>query len=138
MVTEFGFSKKLGPLRYEENQEEIFLGHSVAQHKNVSDATAKIIDEEIRRIVEEGETKARKVLTEHRDELIKLATGLLEYETLSGDEAQLIIEGKPIERPDPDEADAPPEGPRSSVPSSGATGQKRPSGSLDPEPQPSN
>ena len=55
MVTEFGFSEKLGPLRYSENEEEVFLGHSVTQRKNVSDATAKMIDEEIRRIVEEGE-----------------------------------------------------------------------------------
>ena len=55
MVTEFGFSDKLGPLRYSENEEEVFLGHSVTQRKNVSDATAKLIDEEIRRLVEEGE-----------------------------------------------------------------------------------
>ena len=59
MVTEFGLSEKLGPLRYSENEEEVFLGHSVTQRKNVSDATAKLIDEEIRRLVEEGEAKAR-------------------------------------------------------------------------------
>ena len=59
MVTEFGFSEKLGPLRYSENEEEVFLGHSVTQRKNVSDATAKVIDEEIRRIVDEGEQTAR-------------------------------------------------------------------------------
>src|SRR5207342_3128415 len=55
MVTEFGFSERLGPLRYSENEEEVFLGHSVTQRKNVSEATAKVIDEEIRRIVDEGE-----------------------------------------------------------------------------------
>src|SRR6202000_1467394 len=62
MVTEFGFSDKLGPLRYSDNEEEVFLGHSVAQRKNVSNATAKVIDEEIRRIIEEGESKARNSL----------------------------------------------------------------------------
>ena len=61
MVTEFGFSDKLGPLRYSENEEEVFLGHSVTQRKNVSDATAKVIDDEIRRLVEEGEANARRI-----------------------------------------------------------------------------
>src|SRR5208337_2116396 len=81
MVTEFGFSDKLGPLRYSENEEEVFLGHSVTQRKNMSDATAKLIDEEIRRIVEEGEQAARKILTDHLDELHSIAKGLLEFET---------------------------------------------------------
>ena len=63
MVTEFGFSEKLGPLRYSENEEEVFLGHSVTQRKNVSEATAKVIDEEIRRVVDEGEQTAREILT---------------------------------------------------------------------------
>ncbi len=77
MVTEFGFSERLGPLRYAENEEEVFLGHSVTQRKNVSDATAKAIDEEIRRIVEDGERRAREILTAHLDELHALAKGLL-------------------------------------------------------------
>jgi len=98
MVTEFGFSPKLGPLRYSENEEEVFLGRSVTQHKNVSDATAKLIDEEIRRVVDEGESKARLILTGHLDELHSLAKGLLEYETLSRDEIQRIIKGQPIRR----------------------------------------
>ena len=71
MVTEFGFSEKLGPLRYSENEEEVFLGHSVTQRKNVSDATAKVIDEEIRRIIDQGERGAREILTSHLDELHK-------------------------------------------------------------------
>src|SRR5436309_5833470 len=86
MVTEFGFSDKLGPLRYTENEEEVFLGHSVTQRKNVSDATAKVIDEEIRRIVEDGERKAREILSGHLEELHALARGLLEFETLAVDE----------------------------------------------------
>ncbi len=135
MVTEFGFSEKLGPLRYSENEEEVFLGHSVTQRKNVSEATAKIIDEEIRRVVDEGEHTARGILTERIDELHALAKGLLEYETLSADEIRRIVKGERIVRENsaapaaaaPDEARS---GRRSSVPPSG-----RPTG-LEPEPQP--
>src|SRR5690606_40800382 len=74
MVTEWGMSDKLGRLRYSDNEEEVFLGHSVTQRKNVSDATAKLIDEEIRRILEEGEAKARRILREHLDELHALTS----------------------------------------------------------------
>ncbi len=132
MVTEFGFSEKLGPLRYSENEEEVFLGHSVTQRKNVSDATAKVIDEEIRRVVDEGEQTAREILTTRLDELHALAKGLLEYETLSADEIRRIVKGERIVRetstaPAADEARA---GRRSSVPPSGR------SAGLEPEPQP--
>src|SRR5690349_5432888 len=131
MVTEFGFSEKLGPLRYAENEEEVFLGHSVTQRKNVSDATAKLIDDEIRTIVDAGERAAREILTGHIDELHSLAKGLLEYETLSAEEIRRIIKGERIVRetsagPSPDERP----GRRSSVPPSG-----RPSG-IGPEPEP--
>jgi len=134
MVTEFGFSEKLGPLRYSDNEEEVFLGHSVTQRKNVSDATAKLIDDEIRRIVDEGESKARDILTEHLDELHLLAKGLLEYETLSADEIRRVIKGERIVRettasPSPP-SEEPRPGRRTSIPPSG-----RPSG-LEPEPQP--
>ena len=138
MVTEFGFSEKLGPLRYSDNEEEVFLGHSVTQRKNVSDATAKVIDDEIRRIVEEGEQTARGVLTSHLDELHALAHGLLEYETLSADEIRRVIKGERIVRessagPTPSDEPRPGSGRRSSVPPSG-----RPSGigPAEPEPQP--
>jgi cell division protease FtsH len=136
MITEYGFSEKLGPLRYEDNQEEVFLGHSVSQHKNVSDATAKVIDDEIRALVAEGELRARDVLTEHLDDLHVVAKGLLEYETLSAKEVDQLMAGQPIDRPEPDEQT--PSGPRSSVPTSGhQPGKKdRPSGGLEPEPQP--
>jgi cell division protease FtsH len=134
MVTEFGFSDKLGPLRYAENEEEVFLGHSVTQRKNVSDATAKVIDDEIRTIVDQGERTAREILTAHLDELHLLAKGLLEYETMSADEIRHIIKGERIVRdtsstgPAADEPRQP--GRRSSVPPSG-----RPSG-IGPEPEP--
>jgi cell division protease FtsH len=134
MVTEFGFSEKLGPLRYSDNEEEVFLGHSVTQRKNVSDATAKVIDEEIRRIVETGESTARGILTGHLDELHSLAKGLLEYETLSVDEIRRIIKGEQIVRDaggpsGPAPATEPERPRRSSVPPSGR-------GGLEPEPQP--
>jgi cell division protease FtsH len=132
MVTEFGFSEKLGPLRYSENEEEVFLGHSVTQRKNVSEATAKVIDEEIRRIVDEGEQTARDILTARLDELHALAKGLLEYETLSAEEIRRIIKGERIVRESSTgpAAEDPRPGRRSSVPPSG-----RPAG-LEPEPQP--
>jgi len=136
MVTEWGFSDKLGPLRYSENEEEVFLGHSVTQRKNVSDATAAVIDQEIRRIVEDGEKRAREILTNHLDELHALAKGLLEYETLSIDEIRRVIKGQPIVRDTgkTDDAARPPPGRRSSVPPSGR--DKPAGGGLEPEPQP--
>ncbi len=137
MVTEFGFSERLGPLRYSENEEEVFLGHSVTQRKNVSDATAKAIDEEIRRIVDTGEQRARAILTEHLDELHALAKGLLEFETLSVDEVKRVIRGEKIVRdtggPAEDVSRTPPPRGRSSVP---PAGRDKPAGGFEPEPQP--
>ncbi len=136
MVTEFGFSEKLGPLLYGENEEEVFLGHSVTQRKNVSDATAKIIDEETRRVVDEAEQRARKILDDHIDDLHTLAKGLLEYETLSGDEVEALIKGEPVHRASEDQS--PPGGGQvSSVPKTGGRGKKKPAGGIsNPEPQP--
>jgi cell division protease FtsH len=134
MVTEFGFSPKLGPLRYSENEEEVFLGHSVTQRKNVSEATAEIIDNEIRRLIDEAEQRARGILTEHLEDLHRLAKGLLEFETLSADEIRRIIRGEKIVRdaggPMEDPAPRAP-GRRSSVPPSGKA-----AGGFEPEPQP--
>ncbi|WP_041796090.1 ATP-dependent zinc metalloprotease FtsH [Pararhodospirillum photometricum] len=123
MVTEFGFSDKLGPLRYTDNQEEVFLGHSVTQHKSVSDRTASLIDDEIRLFVEEGETRAREILTAHREDLETITRGLLEYETLSGEEVNRLLRGEPLNRPE-EPAPQPPRsgGRRASVPTSGPAG----------------
>jgi cell division protease FtsH len=131
MVTEFGMSEKLGPLRYSENEEEVFLGHSVTQRKNVSDDTAKLIDEEVRRIVEEGEAKAREILEKNIDGLHIVAKALLEYETLSGEEVRALLRGEKI-RQNSGETNTPK--PRSSIPTAGAT-VTRPGG-LEPRPQP--
>jgi len=135
MVTEFGFSDKLGRLRYADNEEEVFLGHSVARQKNMSDATAAMIDEEVRTLVEEAEDSARKILTECSDDLETITQALLEYETLSGDEVNALLRGESIVRPE--DLDVPPEGGhKSSVPTSGKTKKPKGSSGIDPEPQP--
>jgi cell division protease FtsH len=135
MVTEFGFSDKLGPLRYADNEEEIFLGHSVTRQKNVSDATASLIDQEVRRLIDEAETTARKILTENREQLETIATALLEYETLTGAEVDALLRGEPVVRPE--EHEPPPEsGRRASVPTTGKTKKPKSHPGMDPEPQP--
>lgn len=96
MVTEFGFSDKLGPLRYSDNEEEVFLGHSVTQKKMMSDATAKLIDEEVRRLVEGGEAMARDILRKFANQLEVIAQGLLQYETLDRKEIDELLKGKMI------------------------------------------
>jgi cell division protease FtsH len=113
MVTEWGMSDELGRLRYADNEEQIFLGRAIAQSRNVSDDTAKLIDREVRRIIETAETKARATLSEHLDALHTVAEALLAYETLSGDEVQGLLAGEPVVREDP-----PDQGPqmRGSVP----------------------
>jgi cell division protease FtsH len=136
MVTEFGFSDKLGPLRYSDNNEEIFLGHSVTQQKNVSDATARLIDEEVRRLVEEAETKAYKTLNDHREDLEKVAKGLLEYETLSGDEVKALLRGEAIVRDDGEEEPPADNGAKSSVPTTDEGVSGKSTGGFEPEPQP--
>jgi cell division protease FtsH len=94
-------SDKLGWLRYRDNQEEVFLGHSVARSQSVSEETARTIDQEVRKLIEEAEAVARKVLTDNLDELHRLANALLEYETLTGEESKKAIRGEDIGREDP-------------------------------------
>ena len=84
-------SKELGPVAYGENEEEVFLGRSVARQQNMSEETAQKVDSEIRKIVDKGYERARKVLTEKIDDLHKLAKALLTYETLSGEEIENLI-----------------------------------------------
>ena len=83
MITEWGMSDKLGMIAYGDNSQEVFLGHSVTQNKNVSEATAREIDGEIKDIIDRAYAKARRILTENIEELHRLARGLLEHETLS-------------------------------------------------------
>ena len=91
MVMRAGLSKELGPVAYGENEEEVFLGRSVARQQNMSEETAKKVDSEIRKIVDQGYDRARKVLTDKIDDLHKLAKALLTYETLSGEEIENLI-----------------------------------------------
>jgi len=119
MVTQWGYSDKLGTVAYGENQEEVFLGHSVARTQNVSEETARLIDEEVKRIVKEGYDQAYKILTERADDLETLAQGLLEYETLSGDEIKALLKGEKPNREEPADVVPPAGGVTSTVPKSG-------------------
>jgi cell division protease FtsH len=103
MVTRWGYSDALGTVSYGDNQEEVFLGHSVARTQNVSEDTAQKIDSEVRRLVQGGLDEARRILSERLDDLHTLAKGLLEYETLSGDEIINVMKGIPPLREDPEE-----------------------------------
>ena len=96
MVTKWGMSDRLGPLAYSEPEREVFLGHSVTEHKNISDSTAQEIDAEVKRFVEDSYLKARSILEDNKDDLEKLAKALLEYETLSGEEIKELLDGKII------------------------------------------
>ncbi len=114
MVTRWGFSDELGTVAYGDNQEEVFLGHSVARTQNVSPETMMKIDAEVRRLVKGGEDEARRILTERLDDLHAIAKALLEYETLSGEEINGVIKGV---KPSRDDAETRrPTGPAASVP----------------------
>jgi len=134
MVTRWGLSEELGTVSYGENQEEVFLGHSVSRQQNVSEQTAQKIDAEIKRFVEAGLAEARRVLGVHRDELETLAQGLLEYETLSGDEIKGLLAGRPPVR---ETADDSPTAKASAVPSTKGRPKSagEPDAPLEPQPQ---
>ncbi len=130
MVTEWGFSDKIGPLHYGSDQEEVFLGYSMGNTSGgVSDDTAAIIDSETRMIVERGYKRAEKILKDNIEELHTLAKALLEYEMLSGDDIKALLAGKPIIRDVPDDEDNKDIKPKSSVPSGGSiSGDELPQG----------
>jgi cell division protease FtsH len=130
MVTRLGYSDVLGTVAYGENQEEVFLGMSMGRQRAVSEATAQTIDAEVRRLVQEGHDEARRILTEKRDGLEKVAKALLEYETLSGDEIIGLLDGR---EPVRDSSEPPsPSRPSTVVPST----KRRPdAGGLEPQPQ---
>jgi cell division protease FtsH len=136
MVMEWGMSDKLGRVRYASNQQEVFLGHSVSQTTNISSSTAKLIDEEVRDMIEQAETTARNLLRDNVDQFEAVAQALLEFETLTGDELRDLMNGKRPTREDPDE----PQTPRgTAVPTAGAKKGKdkgdEPDTGLEPLPQ---
>ena len=132
MVTEFGMSDVLGPLRYTDNDQDVFLGYQIGQQrKNMSDETSKLIDQEVRRIVESGEKKCRDILTTNLDSLHAVAKALVEFETLSGEEVRALMKGEAIRQDTGQGGNASaPTKPRSPIPSSTVV---RP---LEPKPQP--
>lgn len=94
MVTKWGLSERLGPLTYSEEDDEIFLGRSVTQHKQVSDLTAHAIDEEVRKIINLNYQRADKILKENIDKLHAMAKALMEYETIDDVQVKDIMEGR--------------------------------------------
>jgi len=99
MVTKWGLSERLGPLMYSEDEEEVFLGRSVTQHKNVSDETAHAIDDEIRSIIDRNYERARRILEEHLEQLHMMAEALIKYETIDSDQIEDIMNGRPPKPP---------------------------------------
>ncbi|MFC0242280.1 ATP-dependent zinc metalloprotease FtsH [Rhodopseudomonas telluris] len=131
MVTRWGLSEELGTVSYGENQDEVFLGMSVSRTQNASEATVQKIDAEIKRLVEEGYKEAERILTEKRADLEALAKGLLEFETLTGDEITDLINGKKPNR----ESVLEPSGPRTSAVPPAGKPRPRPDPGLEPQPQ---
>ena len=141
MVTQYGMSDKLGPLAYGDNEEEVFLGHSVARTQNLSDETQKLVDDEIHNIVDEAYATATRICKKHIKQLHIIAEGLLEYESLTGEEIKNLLKGKPPIR-DFDDDTGGAKAASSAVPSAG--GSKKPksgkgdepdTGGMEPQPQ---
>jgi cell division protease FtsH len=110
MVTQWGMSDSLGPMVYGENEGEVFLGRSITTHKNVSEATMQKVDNEIRRIVDQQYTIARRLIEENRDKVEVMARALLEWETIDSDQIDDIMAGRPPRPPKPATPPAPPHG----------------------------
>jgi cell division protease FtsH len=108
MVTEWGMSDKLGPMVYSENEGEVFLGRSVTQHQNISEETMKSVDAEVRHIIDEQYTLARRLLEENRDKVEVMTKALLEWETIDAEQINDIMAGKPPRPPKPVAKPVPP------------------------------
>ena len=126
MVTKWGFSERMGPLLYDEDDGEVFLGMSAgAQPKPVSGRTAREIDEEVRRIIDECYDTAKTILSDHEDKLHKVAEALIEYETLTPEQVDDIMAGKPPRQVDVSSSDpAPKPDDAPDVPDSGPEPQR--------------
>ena len=112
MVSKYGLSEALGPLSYDENEDEVFLGRSVTQHKNVSDETHRMIDKEVRKIIDNAYERARQILVEHDAQLHLMADALMQYETIDARQIDQIMEGREPDPPDGwDEGGKPPRPP---------------------------
>jgi len=136
MVTRWGFSDKLGNVAYGDNQDEVFLGHSVARQQNVSEETARLIDSEVRQLIDAAYQDAQRILSSKKKDWSALAEALLEYETLTGEEIRDVIEGRPPVRDNDDDTPS-----RSSgVPKAGRATKlrsrlKKPDPEAEPQPE---
>ncbi|MBV8879663.1 MAG: ATP-dependent metalloprotease, partial [Planctomycetaceae bacterium] len=97
MVCEYGMSDKLGPISYTDEEEHMFLGREIARTQKHSDETAKLIDAEVRRLVEEALAKARDIIGKNREKLELIAQALLKYETITGEEVAMLLRGEKID-----------------------------------------
>ncbi len=135
MVTQYGMSDKLGPLAYGDNEEEVFLGHSVTRTQNLSEETQKLVDSEIHMLVDEGYQLATNLLKKNKADLHTVANGLLEYETLTGDEIKGLLEGR---EPVRDSGDDTPSETGPAVPVTGNASRSeddKDAGDMEPQPQ---
>ncbi|MFQ5928687.1 MAG: ATP-dependent zinc metalloprotease FtsH [Acidobacteriota bacterium] len=98
MVCEWGMSEEMGPLTFGKRQEQIFLGREIAQHQDYSEQTAIKIDQEVKKIVLQGYSKAKGILEENREVLVRLAEALLEYETLDSEKIEAVVKGEKIRK----------------------------------------
>jgi cell division protease FtsH len=127
MVTQYGLSDALGPIAYAEDEGEVFLGQQIGRTKTMSSDTAKKVEEEIKKLIMTADAEARSILTKKKKDWETLSQGLLEYETLSGEDIADLLAGKPLIRPD-DEPPASDGTPTGSVPTTD-------DGGADPAPQ---
>ncbi|MFN4183755.1 MAG: ATP-dependent zinc metalloprotease FtsH [Hyphomonas sp.] len=133
MVTRWGYSDIIGPVDYGSDQGDVFLGQQLMQSSHISEETSRKIEEEVRKLIEQGKEDARKVMTEFRKEWEAIANGLLEFETLSGEDIAGLLLGTPPSRPDISDDDA---GPSSAVPAIGKRKKPKEGGIGDAEPSP--
>jgi cell division protease FtsH len=133
MVSKWGLSDALGPLSYDENEDEVFLGRSVTKHQNVSDETHRLIDKEVRRIIDHAYEKARKILMDHDQQLHLMADALMTYETIDARQIDQIMDGRDPDPPEGWNDDArPPKTPGSGGAAAESTGDQGPEGEPAP------
>jgi cell division protease FtsH len=104
MVTQWGMSDEMGTMVYGENEGEVFLGRSITTHKNVSEATLQKVDQEIRKIIDQQFSLAKKLILDNRDKVEAMTKALLEWETIDADQIADIMAGKPPRPPKPTQA----------------------------------
>ena len=119
MVTQWGMSDEMGTMVYGENEGEVFLGRSITTHKNVSEATLQKVDQEIRKIIDQQFTLAKKLILDNREKVEAMTKALLEWETIDADQINDIMAGKPPRPPKPTQAPQQP-------PQTGAPGAPEP------------